>query len=137
MALAPKDELLRKSNPGDILLVIRKSARPAVQVSFLFRTRRMLDISAERERENRFPKGNATSNIFVPGPVLINPPSVDDFDARSSDELSLRKGDKIELIERDDDFGDGWYLGKHTQNGNTGLFPEGLYCQCGPGMDSS
>lgn len=50
---------------------------------------------------------------------------VDDFVARSPDELSLTKGDRIELIERDDDFGDGWYLGKHLQNGNTGLFPEG------------
>lgn len=51
----------------------------------------------------------------------------DDFEARSQDELSLSKGDRIELIERDDDFGDGWYLGKHLQNGKTGLFPEGGY----------
>jgi len=49
----------------------------------------------------------------------------DDFEARSPDELGLAKGDKIELIERDDDFGDGWYLGKHLENGRTGLFPEG------------
>ena len=49
----------------------------------------------------------------------------DDFEARSPDELSLTKGDKIELVERDDDFGDGWYLGKHLQDGRTGLFPEG------------
>lgn len=50
----------------------------------------------------------------------------DHFDARSADELSLSKGDKIELIERDDDFGDGWYLGRHLSSGMTGLFPEGL-----------
>jgi len=49
----------------------------------------------------------------------------DDFIARSPDELSLAKGDRIELIERDDDFGDGWFLGRHMNNGNTGLFPEG------------
>ena len=49
----------------------------------------------------------------------------DDFQARSPDELSLAKGDRIELIERDDDFGDGWFLGKHLQNKMTGLFPEG------------
>ncbi len=49
----------------------------------------------------------------------------DDFSARSSDELSLSKGDRVELIERDDDFGDGWYLGRHLINGNSGLFPEG------------
>ncbi|TKA66072.1 hypothetical protein B0A49_13637, partial [Cryomyces minteri] len=35
---------------------------------------------------------------------------VHDFAARSPDELSLAKGDRIELIERDDDFGDGWFL---------------------------
>ena len=54
----------------------------------------------------------------------------DDFEARSPDELSLRKGDRIELIERDDDFGDGWYLGKHIQHGKTGLFPEGEISTC-------
>ncbi|PHH73743.1 hypothetical protein CDD82_5301 [Ophiocordyceps australis] len=41
-----------------------------------------------------------------------------------SDELSLGKGDRVELIERDDEFGDGWFLGRHLANGNTGLFPE-------------
>ncbi|KAI9167552.1 Protein BOI2 [Paramyrothecium foliicola] len=49
---------------------------------------------------------------------------VHDFLARSSDELSLAKGDRVELIERDDEFGDGWFLGRHLANGNTGLFPE-------------
>lgn len=50
---------------------------------------------------------------------------LDDFSARSSDELTLSKGDRVELIERDDDFGDGWYLGRHLTNGTSGLFPEG------------
>ncbi|KAL0942176.1 SAM domain-containing protein, partial [Colletotrichum truncatum] len=50
---------------------------------------------------------------------------IHDFIARSSDELSLAKGDRVELIERDDEFGDGWFLGKHLVNGNSGLFPEG------------
>lgn len=54
---------------------------------------------------------------------------VHDFIARSADELSLAKGDRIELIERDDDFGDGWFLGRHMNNGNTGLFPEGKHVQ--------
>ncbi|KAH6845150.1 hypothetical protein B0I37DRAFT_177577 [Chaetomium sp. MPI-CAGE-AT-0009] len=49
---------------------------------------------------------------------------IHDFQARSSDELSLAKGDRVELLERDDEFGDGWYLGKHMANGNSGLFPE-------------
>jgi hypothetical protein len=51
---------------------------------------------------------------------------IHDFQARSSDELSLSKGDRVELVERDDEFGDGWFLGKHLANGNTGLFPEGM-----------
>lgn len=50
----------------------------------------------------------------------------DDFTARSSDELSLAKGDRVELLERDDEFGDGWFLGKHLLNPNSGLFPEGM-----------
>ena len=53
---------------------------------------------------------------------------IHDFAARSADELSLAKGDRIELIERDDDFGDGWFLGRHLTNGKTGLFPQGRYC---------
>jgi hypothetical protein len=57
--------------------------------------------------------------------MLLTATLLDDFQARSSDELSLLKGDRVELVERDDDFGDGWYLGKHLMNGNTGLFPEG------------
>ncbi|KAI9719282.1 MAG: hypothetical protein M1812_003612 [Candelaria pacifica] len=57
----------------------------------------------------------------LPGQILL---VVHDFEARSPDELSLAKGDRIELIERDDDFGDGWYLGKHMRHGMTGLFPE-------------
>ncbi|KOS20513.1 Protein BOI2 [Escovopsis weberi] len=49
---------------------------------------------------------------------------IHDFLARSSDELSLKKGDRVELLERDDEFGDGWFLGRHIVNNNTGLFPE-------------
>ncbi|MCJ1245847.1 polar growth protein [Trapelia coarctata] len=64
----------------------------------------------------------------IPGQILL---VVHDFEARSPDELSLAKGDKIELIERDDDFGDGWYLGKHLENGRTGLFPE-VYTMTAP-----
>ncbi|KAF9882392.1 SAM domain-containing protein [Colletotrichum karsti] len=57
---------------------------------------------------------------------------IHDFIARSSDELSLAKGDRVELIERDDEFGDGWFLGKHLVNGNSGLFPEGELQQPAP-----
>ena len=50
----------------------------------------------------------------------------DEFQARSPDELTLGRGDRIELIERDDDFGDGWFLGRNMQSGDSGLFPEGM-----------
>ncbi|CAG8962421.1 hypothetical protein HYFRA_00014050 [Hymenoscyphus fraxineus] len=63
-----------------------------------------------------------------PGQILI---VIHDFTARSSDELSLFKGDRVELIERDDDFNDGWYLGRHLINGNSGLFPE-VYTRLAP-----
>ncbi|KAK3708815.1 polar growth protein [Vermiconidia calcicola] len=56
-----------------------------------------------------------------PGSILL---AIHDFIARSDDELSLAKGDRIELIERDDEFGDGWFLGRHMNNARTGLFPE-------------
>ena len=51
--------------------------------------------------------------------------AADEFRARSPDELSLTRGDRVELIERDDDFGDGWFLGRNTETGDSGLFPEG------------
>ncbi|KAK5987425.1 Protein BOI2 [Cladobotryum mycophilum] len=56
---------------------------------------------------------------------------IHDFQARSSDELSLKKGDRVELLERDDEFGDGWFLGRHIVNNNTGLFPE-VYTRLAP-----
>ncbi|KAM3071429.1 polar growth protein [Clarireedia jacksonii] len=63
-----------------------------------------------------------------PGAILI---VIHDFSARSSDELSLSKGDRVELIERDDEFGDGWYLGRSLVNGSSGLFPE-VYTRLAP-----
>ncbi|KAK5942657.1 polar growth protein [Knufia obscura] len=63
-----------------------------------------------------------------PGDVLV---VVHDFDARSGDELTLRRSERVELIELDEGFGDGWYLGKHLTRGGTGLFP-GVYTAKAP-----
>ncbi|KAL1880921.1 hypothetical protein Plec18167_003456 [Paecilomyces lecythidis] len=63
-----------------------------------------------------------------PGDMLL---VVHDFDARGADELTLRRGDKVELVELDEGFGDGWYLGKHMAHGTTGLFP-GIYTTPAP-----
>lgn len=57
-----------------------------------------------------------------PGDVLV---VVHDFDARSADELTLRKAERVELVELDEGFGDGWFLGRHLTRGATGLFPGG------------
>jgi hypothetical protein len=48
---------------------------------------------------------------------------LDKFSARRDDELSITKGDLLYLIERDDEFGDGWYLGRELTSGRVGLFP--------------
>ncbi|KAK3327537.1 hypothetical protein B0T19DRAFT_165703 [Cercophora scortea] len=73
------------------------------------------------------------SNKPEVGDILV---VIHDFQARSSDELSLSKHDRVELIERDDEFGDGWYLGKHLVNGNSGLFPE-VYTRLAPTTTTS
>jgi hypothetical protein len=67
-----------------------------------------------------------------PGDLLV---VVHDFDARGTDELTLRRGDKIELIELDDGFGDGWFLGKDSKTGTTGLFP-GVYTTFSPRINT-
>ncbi|KAG2411847.1 hypothetical protein HFD88_009403 [Aspergillus terreus] len=63
-----------------------------------------------------------------PGDVLL---VVHDFLARGPDELSLKRGGKIELVELDDGFGDGWFLGRDVETGMTGLFP-GVYTTSAP-----
>jgi hypothetical protein len=103
MATRPPGEPSPRPEVGDTLLVIRKLT-PADRRSELLR------------------------QVLLPHLTLpCHLPAADDFVARSSDELSLKKGDKVELLERDDEFGDGWFLGKHLTSGNTGLFPEGVY----------
>ncbi|KAL3492648.1 hypothetical protein BJX62DRAFT_202538 [Aspergillus germanicus] len=67
---------------------------------------------------------------FRPGDLLL---VVHDFSARGDDELTLQRGEKIELVELDDGFGDGWYLGKDVKTGVTGLFP-GVYTTKAPNI---
>jgi hypothetical protein len=84
-----------------------------------------LFVSVERRRRSRprcsHPKQAATKRDET------DIPCADEFQARSPDELSLARGDRVELIERDDDFGDGWFLGRNTETGDSGLFPEGMF----------
>ncbi|KAG8976263.1 polar growth protein, partial [Tulasnella sp. 427] len=46
-----------------------------------------------------------------------------DFQPEHEDELSFRAGDRIEVVEKDDQYGDGWWQGR-TLDSNVGLFPQ-------------
>lgn len=45
------------------------------------------------------------------------------FNARLGDELSLKVGDKIEVLADDSEYNDGWYMGRDIAKGSVGLFP--------------
>ncbi|KAL0581475.1 hypothetical protein V5O48_000516 [Marasmius crinis-equi] len=45
-----------------------------------------------------------------------------DFQPEKDDEVSFKAGDRIEVLERDDLYGDGWWQGKNLA-GESGLFP--------------
>ncbi|CEP23481.1 unnamed protein product [Cyberlindnera jadinii] len=49
---------------------------------------------------------------------------IKDFSARLADELSLRVGDKVEVISDDKEYNDGWYMGKSLSTGAVGLYPK-------------
>lgn len=49
--------------------------------------------------------------------------AVHDFKGRSDDEVSLKKGDQILVLENDKGFGDGWYIGRNLSSNKAGLFP--------------
>ncbi|KAG7662218.1 BOI2 [[Candida] subhashii] len=45
------------------------------------------------------------------------------FNARLGDELSLKVGDKIEVLSDDSEYNDGWYMGKNLLTNQVGLYP--------------
>lgn len=51
---------------------------------------------------------------------------IDDHVDGSGDELKMRRGDMIHLDEMDEEFGDGWWFGRHLGSGQKGLFPAGM-----------
>ena len=112
MSTSPQAETARAAQAGDLLLVIRTYNTTSVGASSLALARARIDEISD-------PGPNQATNFGSHASRL------DDFHARSPDELSMTKGDRIELIERDEDFNDGWYLGRHTPTGATGLFPLG------------
>lgn len=46
------------------------------------------------------------------------------FNARLGDELSLKVGDKIEVLADDSEYNDGWYMGKNLLTNDVGLYPK-------------
>ncbi|KAF8427543.1 hypothetical protein EV426DRAFT_685523 [Tirmania nivea] len=62
------------------------------------------------------------SAALVPKPTYLL--VLHDFHARSPDELTLKKGERVELLLDDSDYGDGWYLGRSLTSNERGLFPE-------------
>lgn len=49
---------------------------------------------------------------------------IKEFNARLEDELTLRLGDKVEVISDDKEYNDGWYMGKSLSTGSVGLYPK-------------
>ncbi|KAI5850654.1 hypothetical protein BZA05DRAFT_419171 [Tricharina praecox] len=66
-------------------------------------------------------EGPARPSIVMDATILV---AMHDFEARSPDELTLHKGEQIEVIERDEEFNDGWYMGRSLATNETGLFPQ-------------
>ncbi|KAI0465368.1 hypothetical protein LJB42_000600 [Komagataella kurtzmanii] len=49
---------------------------------------------------------------------------IKDFNARLGDELTLTRGEQVEVISDDSEYNDGWYLGKNLSTGQVGLYPK-------------
>ncbi|PRT56838.1 hypothetical protein B9G98_04458 [Wickerhamiella sorbophila] len=49
---------------------------------------------------------------------------IHEFIGRNVDELDIRKGEYVEVIEDDREFGDSWYIGRNLNTGKSGLFPK-------------
>lgn len=46
------------------------------------------------------------------------------FNARLGDELSLKVGDKVEVLADDSEYNDGWFMGKNLLTSQVGLYPK-------------
>jgi hypothetical protein len=50
--------------------------------------------------------------------------AVFNFPGTTEEDLPLTAGERIQVISRDDDFGDGWWEGRSLETGRVGLFPK-------------
>lgn len=46
------------------------------------------------------------------------------FNARLADELTLKVGDKVEVLADDSEYNDGWFMGKNLLTNDVGLYPK-------------
>ncbi|KAI0694374.1 hypothetical protein C8T65DRAFT_585044 [Cerioporus squamosus] len=58
-----------------------------------------------------------------------------DFTPQVADEIEFKVGDRIEVIEKDDLYGDGWWQGRNSA-GQTGLFPQSYTSPTPPSSSS-
>lgn len=125
------DSARTRVEPGQTLLVARKSSVLSIHLSLtafeLTSDARVLARIRLDARALSRPKSfiDLVFRMALAPADMGQRGSVDDFKARTEDELTMVKGDKLELIERDDGFDDGWYLGRLVRTGQTGLFPQG------------
>ncbi|KAI0043502.1 hypothetical protein FA95DRAFT_1524163, partial [Auriscalpium vulgare] len=56
-----------------------------------------------------------------------------DFEPENDDEVSFRAGERIEVVERDDLYGDGWWQGRNL-SGKVGLFPRSYTAPAPPSV---
>ncbi|GAA5924019.1 uncharacterized protein JCM15063_005526 [Sporobolomyces koalae] len=57
------------------------------------------------------------------------------FEAENDDELAFEAGERIVVLERDDQYGDGWYQGRNPR-GEIGLFPQSYTSTERPTLES-
>ncbi|BGP29644.1 hypothetical protein JCM10296v2_001383 [Rhodotorula toruloides] len=70
------------------------------------------------------------ADLHAPAAPQLKAPGKEDvvwalhtFEAENDDELTFEAGEKIVVLERDDQYGDGWFQGRN-ERGEIGLFPQ-------------
>ncbi|GAA5891794.1 hypothetical protein JCM5296_001863 [Sporobolomyces johnsonii] len=58
------------------------------------------------------------------------------FEAENEDELAFEAGERIVVLERDDQYGDGWFQGRNPR-GEQGLFPQSYTSPYPPAIDEN
>lgn len=59
-----------------------------------------------------------------------------DFVPENADEVPFKAGERLLVLEKDDQYGDGWWLGQNSQ-GSTGLFPQSYTTSDAPDMEAT